>query len=253
MSQDSDRNDERTIRQEIVEVCRLMYGRHLIAASDGNVSVRWGEDYVMTTPSGLYKGLLRPEDMVVTDLNGRPAPESVAPHNGYGPSAELRLHLEAYRQRPDVRAVVHAHPPITTALTVAGVSLAPCILPETLVTLGTIVTTAYATPTTAQGPEVIRPYIRDHDALVLDRHGAVTVAEHVFGAYAHMEKVENTAEVILAARQLGRVKTLPLDEVRRLSAMRDAVLRPGRAFAGPDCHLCGACEGLGAARGSIAG
>lgn len=247
MAEGLDRNEERIIRQEIVEVCRLMYQRHLIAASDGNVSARWGEGYLITTPTGLYKGFLRPEEMVVTDLEGRLAPEDVAPHNGHRPSAELRLHLEVYRQRPDVRAVVHAHPPITTALTVAGVSLAPCILPETLVTLGTIVTTEYATPTSAQGPEVIRPYISDHDALVLDRHGAVTVGDSVFSAYAHMEKVENTAEVILMARLLGHVKTLPVDEVRRLSAMRDAALRPGRTFAGPDCHLCGACEGLGPA------
>jgi len=249
MTQGSDHNDKATIRAEIVEVCRLMYGRNLIAASDGNVSVRWGERYLITTPTGLYKGFLRPEDLVVTDLEGQLAPDSVAPRNGHSPSAELRLHLEVYRQRPDVRAVVHAHPPITTALTVAGVSLAPCILPETLVTLGTIVTTAYATPTSAQGPEVIRPYIRDHDALVLDRHGAVTVGDNVFSAYARMEKVENTAEVILAARQAGGVKTLPLDEVRRLSAMRDAALGPGRSFTGPDCHLCGACEGLGPTRG----
>jgi len=245
MAEGLDRNGERTIREEIVEVCRSMYRRNLIAASDGNVSARWGERYLITTPTGLYKGFLRPEDLVVTDLEGQLAPEEVAPHNGHRPSAELRLHLEVYRQRPDVRAVVHAHPPITTALTVAGVSLAPCVLPETLVTLGTIVTTAYATPTSAQGPEVIRPYIRDHDALVLDRHGAVTVGESVVGAYAHMEKVENTAQVIQAARQLGRVQTLPVDEVRRLSALRDAALRPGRSFAGPDCHLCGACEGLG--------
>jgi len=247
MTEGLDRSEERTIRQEIVEVCRLMYQRHLIAASDGNVSARWGEDYLITTPTGRYKGFLRPEEMVVTDLEGQLAPGDVAPHNGHRPSAELRLHLEVYRQRPDVRAVVHAHPPITTALTVAGVSLAACVLPETLVTLGQIVTTQYATPTSAQGPEVIRPYIRDHDALVLDRHGAVTVGDSVFSAYAHMEKVENTAEVIMMARLLGHVKTLPVDEVRRLSAMRDAALRPGRTFAGPDCDLCGACEGLGSA------
>lgn len=250
MTQGLDRDEEGRLRQEVVEVCRLMYGRNLIAASDGNVSARWGECYLITTPTGLYKGFLRPEDLVVTDLDGRLAPEGVAPLNGHRPSAELRLHLEVYRQRPDVRAVVHAHPPITTALTVAGVSLAPCVLPETLVTLGTIITTAYATPTSAQGPEVIRPYIGDHDALVLDRHGAVTVGESVFSAYARMEKVENTAEVILAARQAGGVKTLPVDEVRRLSAMRDAALRPRRSFTGPDCHLCGACEGLGTTRGS---
>jgi L-fuculose-phosphate aldolase len=201
--QGSDTNEAR-MRQEIVEVCRLMYQRNLIAASDGNVSVRWGERYLITTPTGLYKGFLRPEDLVVTDLDGQLAPEDVAPRNGYGPSAELRLHLEVYRQRPDVCAVVHAHPPITTALTVAGVSLAPCIVPETLVTLGSIVTTAYATPTSSQGPEVIRPYIRDHDALVLDRHGAVTVGDTVFSASGHCRWMKYGASALCATPLCGR-------------------------------------------------
>lgn len=237
--------NENDLREEIVQVCRLMYQKNLIAATDGNVSARWGDSYLITTPSGVCKGLIRPKDLVVTDMTGQLAPQDVAPRNGYAPSAEIRLHLEAYRQRPDIAAVVHAHPPITTALTVAGVSLAPCILPETLVNLGTILTTAYATPTSEQGPIVIRELIREHDALVLDRHGAVTVGKSPMDAYSKMEKVENTAVVILAARQLGRVQTLPLDEVRRLSAKRNAMLGPGRTFAGPDCALCRACEGLG--------
>ena len=220
-----------------------MYEKNLIAATDGNVSARWGESYLITTPSGVCKGFIEPEDLVVTDYGGQLAPEQVAPRNGYHPSAELRLHLEAYRQRPDIQAVVHAHPPITTALTVAGISLSPCVLPETLVNMGTIVTTAYATPTSAQGPMVIRDLIRDHDALVLDRHGAVTVGTSPMDAYAKMEKVENTAVVLATAHQLGKVKTLSVDEVRRLSAKR-ARLLGGRGFTGPDCAHCGACEGL---------
>lgn len=240
----TDRECESALRREIVKVCRLMYQKNLIAATDGNVSVRWGESHLITTPSGLCKGLIEQRDLVVTDLEGRIAPDEVAPRNGYRPSAELRTHLEAYRQRPDIRAVVHAHPPITTALTVAGVSLAPCVLPETLVNLGTIVTTDYATPTSAQVPVVIRELIRDHDALVLDRHGAVTVGRSLMEAYAKMEKVENTALVIWVARTLGRVQTLPVDEVRRLSAKRDGMLGPERTFGGPDCDRCGECEGL---------
>jgi len=235
--------DDRTIGGSIVQVCRLMYARGLIAATDGNVSARLDAERLITTPSGQCKGLLTVEDLIITDMSGRQL-RPRAGSNGLRPSAELRLHLEVYRQRKDVNAVVHAHPPITTALTVAGVSLAPCILPETLVTLGTIVTTEYATPTSAQGPEVIRDLILDHDALVLDRHGAVTVGAGVLDAYAKMEKVENTAVVLATARQLGKVKTLPLDEIRRLTAMRRAYLGPGRCFSGPDCGACGACEGF---------
>ncbi|MBC7236398.1 MAG: class II aldolase/adducin family protein [Chloroflexi bacterium] len=251
--------EQRALRRQVVQVCRLLYAKNMIFASDGNVSVRWGTDYVIATPSGVHKGLLRPDDLVVTDLDGRivsdrqnPDPKvgdegrgkTTASQGGLLPSAELRLHLEVYRQRPDVRAVVHAHPPITTALTVAGVSLAPCILPETLVTLGQIVTTAYATPSSEQGPQVIRELIRDHDALVLDRHGAVTVGPTPLKAYMRMEKVENTAQVIQIALTLGRLQTLPVAEVRKLSAIRNEMLGPERVFAGPDCRLCGACEGL---------
>jgi L-fuculose-phosphate aldolase len=239
-----ERFNERALREEIIQVCRLMYQKNLIAATDGNVSARWGEAYLITTPSGLNKGLMQPKDLVVTDFQGDLAPQEVAPRNGYRPSSELRLHLEAYRQRPDINAVVHAHPPITTALSVAGVSLAPCVVPETLVNLGTIVTTVYATPTSEQGPLVIHDLIREHDALVLDRHGAVTVGSSPLDAYSKLEKVEHTAVILLAARQLGRVRLLPLDEIRRLSAMRDAMLAPNRRFTAPDCALCRACEGL---------
>jgi L-fuculose-phosphate aldolase len=230
------------LRRQVIQVCRLLYDKNLLYASDGNVSVRWGEELLITTPSGVLKGLLEPEELVVTDLSGQMVDEFNA-DNGLVPSAELRLHLEAYRRRPDIRAVVHAHPPITTALTVAGVSLAPCVVPETLVTLGQIATTAYATPSSEQGPQVIHDLILDHDALVLDRHGAVTVGPTPLKAYMRMEKIENTAQVIQIALTLGRLKTLPVDEIRKLSAIRDAMLGPERVFVGPNCEICGACAG----------
>jgi L-fuculose-phosphate aldolase len=244
VSANLDRLAERALRQQIIQVCHLLYQKNLIPAVDGNVSARWGEEYLITTPSGVCKGLIEADDLVVADLAGQLAPQTVAPHRGRRPSAEIRLHLEIYRQRPDVRAVVHTHAPVTMALTVAGISLAACVVPETLVTLGQIATTRYATPTSAQGPEVVRELIAEHDALALDRHGAVTVGRTVFEAFAHMEKVENTATVLWTAHTLGRVKTLPLDEVRRLSAMRQQMLGPERVFRGPNCALCGACEGL---------
>jgi L-fuculose-phosphate aldolase len=239
-----DRQVEQSLRQDVILVCRLLYQKSLIAATDGNVSVRWGADYLITTPSGMAKGLIQPQDLVVTDLAGDLAPDAISPRNGHKPSSELRTHLEVYRQRPDIRAVVHAHPPIATALSIAGVSLAPCVLPETLVNMGTILTTEYATPTSADVPLVIRDLIRDHDALVLDRHGALTLGRSAMDAYTKMEKVENMAVILAVARLLGRVRTLPVDEVRRLSAKRNALLGPERSFAGPDCDLCGACEGL---------
>jgi L-fuculose-phosphate aldolase len=239
-----DREREFALRNEIIQVCRSLYQKNLVAETDGNVSARLEDAYLLTTPSGVSKGVVQAADLVATDLSGQVLPDELVPRNDYRPSSELRLHLEVYRQRKDVRAVVHAHPPITTAFTVAGLSLTACVLPETLVNLGSIVTTEYATPTSADGPRVIRDLIGDHDALVLDRHGAVTVGSTPLDAYGRMEKVENTALVILVARLLGRVQTLPLDEIRLLSAMRDRMLGPERHFDGPDCSRCGACEGL---------
>lgn len=236
------RSDEEGIRREIVQVCRLMYARGLIAATDGNVSARLDGGRLVTTPSGVPKGLLTEADLVTVDTAGRPL--SPGARELPNPSAEIRMHLEIYRQRPDVAAVVHAHPPITTALTVAGVSLAPCVLPETLVNVGTIVTTRYATPTSAEVPEVIRDLVRRHDALVLDRHGAVTMGSTPLEAYCRMEKVENTAYVLYIARQLGQVKILPLEEIRRLVEKRREILGAADPRVMPACEACGACDGF---------
>ena len=244
MSSMHDPTELQPLRKRVAQVCRMLYDKGLIPASDGNVSVRWGERYVLITPAGVFKGLIGPADLVLCDLGGGLAPESLAAPNGNYPSGELHTHLTVYHLRPDVRAVVHAHAPMVTALSVAGVSLAPCVLPETLVTVGTIATTAYANPTSPQMPDIISGLILDHDALVLDRHGALTVGPSLLHAYALMEKVEHTAEVLFRARQLGHVQLLAREDIRHLSALRDRRLGPGRHFAGPSCALCGQCEGI---------
>ncbi len=231
---------ESALREEMVQVCQLMYDKGLIAATDGNVSARWGDDHLLVTPSGVGKGLIGPDDVVMTDLEGQPVREGAL-----APSAEMRLHLEIYRQRPHVRAVVHGHPPITTALTVAGISLEPPVLPETLITVGVIPTTDYATPSSGQGPVVVRELIREHDALALDRHGAVTVGATPLEAYFKLEKVENTAQIILMARLLGRLQTLPEEEARHLTELRAEMLGPEAHFAPPDYDLCGLVQTFG--------
>jgi L-fuculose-phosphate aldolase len=133
---------------------------------------------------------------------------------------ELLMHLEVYRQRPDVGAAIHAHPPITTAITVAGLSLSLPILPEIIATIGIIPTAPYATPSTPRCAEAIRELIREHDALVLDRHGTLTVGETPFDAYIKLEKIEHLAKITFVARLLGKVTTLPLEEVEKLFSLR---------------------------------
>lgn len=237
----SERQRETALREEIVRVCRLMWEKGFVAASDGNASVRLGGDRLLVTPSGLSKGFLSPSDVVMTDMEGKPVRLFSHGDRGLKPSSEILLHLEVYRQRPDVHAVVHAHPPLAIAFTIAGISLAQCVLPEVVVNLGSIPTTAYATPSTAEGPEVIQGLIRDYDALILDRHGTVTVGPTVFDAYMKLEKIEHLAQVTLAARQLGRVGLLPQEEVRKLVEMRRQKLGLPPDYQGPGCVNCGAC------------
>ncbi len=237
----TERQQEAELRAEVVRICRLLWEKGFVAASDGNVSVRLGQDRLLATPSGFSKGFLSASDVVLCNLEGHSVYSSYQRVERCRPSSEILLHLEVYRQRPDVRAVVHAHPPIAIAFTIAGISLAQCVLPEVVVNLGRIPTTAYATPSTAEGPQVIRELIREHDAVILDRHGSVTVGESLFDAYMKLEKVEHLAQVTLAARQLGRVGLLPQEEVRKLVEMRRQKLGLPPDYQGPGCVNCGAC------------
>lgn len=197
------------LKQDIVRVCRMLHKKNYLAATDGNVSVRLG-DRVLTTPSGINKGLMEADQVLTMDLEGRVL-------NGEGkPTSEIRMHLLAYELRPDVAAVVHAHLPYATACTLAGIDLLEPILPEVVITLGGIPTAPYATPGSAAVPEAIRGFIQEYDALLLSRHGAMTVGRDVMDAYNKMEKLEHTARVVLAARLQGPVSPLPAAEVSRL-------------------------------------
>lgn len=236
------RKTEADYRADIVEVCRRVYQKGFASASDGNVSIRLGENRILMTPSGLSKGFLCADQLIVTDLQGQRLPPFGEANRDLRPSSESKMHLEAYRQRPDIGAVVHAHPPIAIACTLAGVSLARCILPEVVITLVAIPTASYATPGTYDVPLSIRDLIRTHDALLLERHGALTVGKDVFDAYFKLEKVEHTAEVTLAARQLGRLRALPPEEVRKLQATRGAMGLGAVQSSPSECGDCRLCE-----------
>ena len=202
------------LKQDIVCICRMLHRKNYLAATDGNVSVRLG-DRLLTTPSGVHKGLMEADQVITVDLTGR-----VLAGEGK-PTSEIRMHLLAYELRPDVGAVVHAHLPYATACTLAGIDLLEPILPEVVITLGGIPTAPYATPGTAEVPEAIRGFIREYDAVLLARHGAMTVGRDVRDAYNKMEKLEHTARVVLAARLQGTLAPLPpaeAEKLRRLGA-----------------------------------
>ncbi|MDI6854590.1 MAG: class II aldolase/adducin family protein [Deltaproteobacteria bacterium] len=200
---------EKTLRENLVRVCRMLHHKNLIAAMDGNVSVKCG-DGLLTTPSGVNKGFLEEDHLILVDWNGRVV------EGGGQPTSEMAMHLAVYRLRPEVEAVVHAHPPVATAFSIAGISLEDFVLPEVVMTMGVIPTVSYATPTTAEVPESIRTLVLKHDALILERHGALTVGRDLMEAYNKMEKLEHAALIIFSALQLGRVKRLPPREVEKL-------------------------------------
>ena len=202
------------IRADIVEVGRRLWAQGYVASNDGNISVRLSADRVMTTPKNVSKGFMTPDMMVVTDMTGgKVSGERDA-------SSELKMHLEVYRQRPDVGAVVHAHPATATGFAVAGVPLNRAVLAEVITTLGGIPIAAYATPSTEELPAAIRDYIKSYDGLLLANHGALAVAPDLFSAYYRMETIEHFAKISLVARTLGRENLLSRNEVTRLQNLR---------------------------------
>jgi L-fuculose-phosphate aldolase len=205
---------EEQIRADIVEVGRRLYARAYVASNDGNISVRLDAGRIITTPKGVSKGFMTPDMMVVTDYAGT----KLAGERD--PSSELPMHLEIYRSRPDVNAVVHAHPPTATGFAVAGIPLTRAVLAEVVTTLGSIPIAEYGTPSTAELPEAIRKYIKAHDGLLLANHGAVTCCRTVLSAYYKMETIEHFARISLVARLLGREHLLSRGEVERLQDLR---------------------------------
>lgn len=213
---------ERLAREQICEAGRMLYDLGLVAATDGNLSVRLAPDRFLCTPGGISKGFLTPRDLVIVDGTGNRISGT------RGPTSEIFTHLAAFEERPDVVAVVHAHPPVATALTVAGYDMTAPVVPEVIMGLMAIPTAGYATPGSREGADVVRPWINRYDALLLDRHGAVTVGLDPIDAAMKMDKVEHTARILHAALALGRVRPLDSEAVAKLVAFYDS--HHGRPF-----------------------
>jgi len=205
-------SDEASLRRDIVEVGRRLYAKGFIAGNEGNVSVRAG-DGLYVTPGGACKGFLRPEDVVVTDLDGRPTGDARA-------TSEILMHVAVYRRRPDVGAVVHAHPPTATGFAVAGLPLDRPVLAEPVVTLGPVPVVPFGTPSTADLADGVAAAVGSAHALLLANHGALSVGETLWRAWERMETLEQFARIALVARLLGGHTELASDAVARLEALR---------------------------------
>lgn len=204
----------RDLARRMALCCRQLAARGLIAGQDGNIAVRLSPTRALVTPSGLLKALLTPSDMVEVDLSGR---KRRGRHN---PTSELDLHLRFLRRRPDVGAVVHAHPPTATGFGVAGEGFDQYVLPEIILLFGHVPLVPYGTPGTAELGDRVEPYIDRHDGLLLANHGAVTVGPTLEAAWIRMESLEHAARILFTARALGRVTELTKDAAARLEAGR---------------------------------
>lgn len=203
-----------TLRKEIVEAGRRIYNRNFVASNDGNISTRVDDRRVLITPSGVSKGFMEPEDLIVIDHDG-----NVLEGKGK-PSSELFMHLRIFKERPDVGGVVHAHPPKATGFAVAGIPLTQCVLPEVIVGLGGIPLAEYGTPGTEEFYDPVLKYLRDYDAFLLENHGALTIGADVMNAYYKMETLEHFAHIALTAIQLGNLQELGENDVQKLLALR---------------------------------
>ena len=221
---------EKEYRHDIVEIGRRVYAKGYVAANDGNISIRISDDEALVTPTGMSKGFLTTDQLIKVAISG----EQI---EGYlRPSSELPFHLKVYELRDDVKAIVHAHPPISTAFAVAGIPLDEMILPEMIVSLGCIPIAKYGTPGTDELVEAISEIILSCDAILLANHGALTVGTDVYSAYYKMETMEHTAHINWAARTLGNVNPLGDEELLKLLQLREQL--------GTKSNLCDRCSTL---------
>jgi len=200
---------------EIVQIGKMMYARRFIVAGDGNISVRLADDTILATPTALCKGMLAPDQIVKLDLAGKVL------DGEYQPSSEIKMHLAAYQTRPDVKAVVHAHPPISTGFAVAGIPLDQLILAEMVVNFGAIPLAPYHSPSTKELAESVAEKVRCYDAVLMANHGVMTIGPDVYTAYHRMEMVEQFAVISLVAHTLGKMNTFSAQQLQDLVGIRE--------------------------------
>ena len=207
--------EEARLRQALCRIGALCYSKGFIVGADGNLSARMSDGSILITPAGAMKGFLEPAHMAHVDLDGNPLDD------GPRASSETGIHLVSYRERPEMRAVVHTHPPHAVALTIAGIDQTLPVIPEIVVTIGGVPTTPYATPGTNELPESIRDVVRCSDTLIMKNHGAVTLGTNLMDAFKKLDMIEHTAKILwLAHVARGGLEPLPAEAVDKLLATR---------------------------------
>jgi L-fuculose-phosphate aldolase len=212
------------VAEILVEICHRIAEKGFVTATDGNVSARLPSGNILATPTSMNKGFVTKNDLVEVNLDG-------AQHSGTRqPSSEMDMHLFIYKNRSDVAAVVHCHPPYATGFATARLPLNECLFPEVIVNLGAIPLAPYATPSTEEVSNSIAPFVKNADAILLANHGVVTYGKDLWDAYFKMEKVEHAAHIVFVARMLGGEKPLSAEQVQLLRNI--SVESYGKDFSG---------------------
>lgn len=196
-------------------VCRSMWTLGWAAANDGNVSMKLENGSILATPTGVSKGMVTPAMLVLIDSDGNPLEGS----GTLRPSSEIKLHLRCYKEREDVGAVVHAHPPTATGFAVSHVPLDCSTMIETIISVGEVPLTPYATPSTEEVPNAVAPFLKDHNVLLMANHGALTIGKDLMSAYYRMETLEHFAKISLTAHLLGGAKPIPEERIKQLNTL----------------------------------
>jgi L-fuculose-phosphate aldolase len=215
--------NEQKHREDIVRFGKLLHQTGLVAATDGNLSVRLGDGNILCTPTLMSKGLMEVDDLVIVDPHGQKL------NGARNVSSEIAMHLLIYRQRHDVGAVVHAHPPTATGFAAAGMALDRALCAELIVTLGSVPLASYETPGTPELAEALAPLVVDHDAILMANHGVVTCGVDLLNAYMNMETVEHFAKIALVSHLLGKQQTLSEKHVDKLREIRTKYLAHNQA------------------------
>lgn len=240
--------NEYEIKKQICDIGKRIYDRNMVAANDGNISVKLSDNEFLCTPTGVSKGFMTPEYICKVDAKG-----NVIQANGnFRPSSEIKMHMRVYEKRPDVGAVVHAHPNFATAFAIAGIPLTQPIMPEAVIALGCVPIAEYGTPSTMEIPDNVEKYLPYYDAVLLESHGALTWSTDLLAAYMKMESVEFYAELLYKSKMLGGPKEFDKQQIAKLYEIRRQMGLPGKHPAnicaelngpGKGCHACsGSCS-----------
>ncbi len=247
---------EYEIKKQICDIGKRIYDRGMVAANDGNISVKLSDNEFLCTPTGVSKGFMTPDYICKVDAKG-----NVIQANGnFKPSSEIKMHMRVYKERPDVQSVVHAHPVYATSFAIAGIPLTQPIMPEAVIALGCVPIAEYGTPSTEEIPDAVSKYLQYYDAVLLENHGALSYSDSLLAAYHKMESLEFYAQLLFQAKQLGGPKELSKEQVKRLYEIRrkfgmtgkhPADVCPNKLAGKESCHGCGGACSCGDADGDL--